>query len=297
MHNAVLGGAALADLETKGALDVGNGVAVAQAALPPKRGVKREAQAPLGAAAAGGAAPHATHKRMPSAWPPTPPASLEECLGGCVTRPAFLSLLQRDEKLAWRVEYALQELQQGEQLCQLIDALPDLEHTDYDAALQVPRSAGAGPSGAPPTPPPSPPGSPSPSRTTVDPPSEPPAAEAPPLEMSELRFSQVLLKEEFTIALHKLAITRNIFLNHRGFVLNDDWSLFCFSVSNNLNGLLNHFFDNSFHLSGSSVSRARFFLLGFGFVNTFCTLIFTSFSFFGLSLWFALFFGDFVGMT
>ena len=181
MHNAVLGGAALADLETKGALDVGNGVAVAQAALPPKRGVKREAQAPLGAAAAGGAAPHATHKRMPSAWPPTPPASLEECLGGCVTRPAFLSLLQRDEMLAWRVEYALQELQQGEQLCQLIDALPDLEHPDYDAALQVPRSAGAGPSGAPPTPPPSPPGSPSPSRTTVDPPSEPPAAEALPL--------------------------------------------------------------------------------------------------------------------
>lgn len=89
----------------------------------------------------------------------------------------------------------------------------------------------------------------------------------------------------------------NVFLNHRGFVLNDDWSLFCFSVSNNLNGLLNHFFDNSFHLSGSGVSRARFFLLGFGFVNTFCTLIFTSFSFFGLSLWFALFFGDFVGMT
>ena len=192
MHNAVLGGAALADLETKGALDVGNGVTAAQAALPPKRGVKREAQAPLGGAAAGGAAPPATHKRMPSAWPPTPPASLEECLGGCGTRPAFLSLLLRDEMLAWRVEYALHVMQQGEQLCQLIDALPDLEQTDQDPI--APRSAGAGPSGAPPTPPPSPPGSPSPSRTTVEPPSEPPPAEAPPM-VAEIEDTRQVVDE------------------------------------------------------------------------------------------------------
>ena len=36
------------------------------------------------------------------------------------------------------------------------------------------------------------------------------------LDTSELRFSRVKLKEEFTVALHKLAITRNIFLHNRG---------------------------------------------------------------------------------
>lgn len=87
----------------------------------------------------------------------------------------------------------------------------------------------------------------------------------------------------------------NVFFNNRDFMFNNDWSVFCFSVNNDLNGLLDHFFDDDFSLSGSVVSWTSFFLLRFGLVNTFSTLIFARFAFLGLFLWFALFLSTFIG--
>lgn len=89
----------------------------------------------------------------------------------------------------------------------------------------------------------------------------------------------------------------NVFFNYRGFVFDNDWSVFCFSVNYYLNWLLDHFFDDSFSLSGSVVSWARFLLLRFGFVNTFGTLFFARFAFLRLLLWFTLFLSTFIGMT